>query len=245
MCRTNVNFVKLYYVAYKICLQVWVLPHLVLLITSPCSLLDRSLERRILHAIFLSRQRLSRRDVPHSRLGPIVPFFRFFALYEMRNCFVLLLAALLKSSLLTRIPLAYKASCICCCYAANFSSLFRRGVKIGRKNSHNFIDPTSEKNNRRLTFSGNCSDGTQAVPFEAYTLLTITGRPNLVSGGDLSNLEQSFVVAYNQLQNCSMPSGANRILDNATIISTSAMAAATNVSSTASTVSFTFLFKRI
>ena len=67
-------------------------------------------------------------------------------------------------------------------------------------------------------FSGTCNDGTPAASFETFALLNLIGRPSLVSDNDLKILEETFVEAYNDLLNCTLP-GASLTLDNATIIS--------------------------
>ena len=69
-------------------------------------------------------------------------------------------------------------------------------------------------------FSGTCNDGTPAASFETFALLNLIGRPSLVSDNDLKILEETFVEAYNDLLNCTLP-GASLTLDNATIISNS------------------------
>ena len=71
-------------------------------------------------------------------------------------------------------------------------------------------------------FSATCPDGTAAVPFETKILLSLVGRPSLISTADTTLLEEGFVVAYNDLQNCTL-SGTSQILDNATIILSSAL----------------------
>ena len=67
-----------------------------------------------------------------------------------------------------------------------------------------------------LSSTNNCTNGTEVITFEVKLLLNLIGRPNLVSETDIAYLEESFVTAYNNLQNCSLP-GTSRILDAALI----------------------------
>ena len=94
-------------------------------------------------------------------------------------------------------------------------------------------------------FYQNCTDGTPAISFEAQTLLSLIGKPSLVSEADIAVLEESFVVAYNELETCTSL-GTGRILDKATIIYDGILTTNTNVSVSASSANlpmkaFTYL----
>ena len=62
-----------------------------------------------------------------------------------------------------------------------------------------------------------CGSGAALLPFEAYVLLTVLGRPSLVSEQDVTALGLGFTETYNNLLNCSL-SGTSQVLDNATIV---------------------------
>ena len=118
--------------------------------------------------------------------------------------------------------------------SSSIASSFRAGYFLSEhgRQFYNNVIRTGENVNRLLqsattAFAVNCTDGTPALPFEAYTLLRIKGRPDLVSKQVIAVLEEGFIVAYNQLLNCSV-SGTNRIIDNVTILSTSTALGATN-----------------
>ena len=78
-------------------------------------------------------------------------------------------------------------------------------------------------------FSQNCSDGAPAASFEVQSLLSLFGKPSLVSEADIAALEEAFVVAYNELQTCSVL-GTSRTLDKATVIYNATSNADTNQS---------------
>ena len=95
-----------------------------------------------------------------------------------------------------------------------------------RLDTDNFI--TTRLLTQNSTFS--CASGAQPISFTDYVELNLTGKPSLVTSQDMRTLEHSFVRTYNQLFNCNMH-GASRILDNVTILNSTATATGTNPSS--------------